>query len=200
MDGLRHPVGSQPPNVYWKRRLAVLVGVVVAALLLWWIVSVLTSGSSTPGTTTSPEATTSSSTSSTAVADPSRACTSEDFTVAAVAPATVAASKAPTFTVTVTSVASSPCVIDPTKDSKISIRSGDDHWFDSSKCTDYNVYNAEEFMLDTGADHELTASWNYGRDDAGCSGDLVAAKAGTYRVTATVAGVSAKEQPFSVTD
>ena len=27
MDGIRHPVGDEPTNVYWKRRLAVVIAI-----------------------------------------------------------------------------------------------------------------------------------------------------------------------------
>jgi len=199
MDGLKHPVGEQTPNVYWRRRVAVIAAIIVLGLLVWWVLGALTAGPATPGASNSPGATTSPSPTESTAADPGRDCTAEDVKVAAVAPETIAASKAPTFTVTVTSTASSPCIVDPTKGSKIVVRSGDDQWFDSSKCTDYTTFDAEPFLLDAEGEHELTTSWNYGRDDAGCSADLQEADAGTYKVKATVSGVAAKEATFTVT-
>ena len=39
MSTLRHPVGPQPPSVYWRRRLLVLLGVlavvIVVVLIVW---------------------------------------------------------------------------------------------------------------------------------------------------------------------
>ena len=198
MDGIRHPVGEQPTNVYWKRRLAVVIAVIVVGLLVWWAISALTS-SNAPSTppTTAPTVSTSPSTS--AVADPGRDCTAEEFTVASgPANANFAGDTVPTFMVTVTSTAASPCMVDPTTASKIVVKSGNDVWFDSSKCTTYAVYNAEKFLLDTGAKRDLTATWNRGRDTAGCSTELVAADTGYYWIATTVQGVSAENLQFQL--
>ena len=204
MDGLTHPVGDQPPEVYWKRRLAVIVGIVVLALLAWWLFSALAGGSkdpgstpnSTPGTTNSAGATVSASPS--VSADPSRACTDADITVVTTSAATFTGDTLPTFKVTVTSKASSPCVVDPTVNSKIVIVSGSDTWFDSSTCAGYNVYNAEKFVIEPAATHDLTAGWNRGRGAAGCSTDAQPADTGSYWVTATVQGITAAKVQFAL--
>ena len=198
MDGIRHPVGDEPTTVYWKRRLAVVIAVVVLGLLLWWVISALTS-SNAPSTTPTTTPTVSTSPSTSAVADPGRDCAADEFTVATgPANANFAGDTVPTFTVTVTSTAASPCMVDPTKASKIVVNSGDVLWFDSSKCTAYAAYDAEKFLLDKGATHALTTTWNRGRDDAGCSKDLVAAPAGYFWITATVQGVTAEKLQFQL--
>ena len=199
MDGLTHPVGDQPAAVYWKRRAFVVAGIVVLALFLWWAISSLGGNSSTPGASTSPDPTGSVSPDATAAADPSRACSDADFTAATAVPAQVSGSKKATFTVTLTSTASTPCVVDASKGSKLVIKSGSDTWFDSSKCSAYVTFDAEPFMLDAGATHELKTSWNYGRDDKGCSADLQKATKGFYWATATVANVAAEKKQFEVT-
>jgi len=198
MDGMRHPVGDEPTNVYWKRRLAVVIAIIAFALLLWWVISALSSSDTPAGTpTTSPTVSTSPTTS--AAADPGRDCTADDFTVTTGPEnANFKGSAVPTFTVDVKSAADTPCMVDPTTASKIIVKSGDELWFDSSKCTDYAVYDAQKFLLDAGASHELTATWNRGRDQAGCSAELVDADTGYYWVTATVQGVSASKLQFQL--
>ena len=198
MDGIRHPVGEQPTNVYWKRRLAVVIAIIVLGLLVWWAISALTS-SNTPAGTPTADPSVSASPSTSAAADPGRDCTAEDFTVATGPEnANFKGDKVPTFTVTVKSTADTPCMVDPTKASKIVVKSGTELWFDSSKCTDYAVYDAQKFLLEAGASHELTATWNRGRDQAGCSAELVDADTGYYWVTATVQGVSASKLQFQL--
>jgi len=201
MDGLKHPVGEQPSNIYWRRRVFVIVAIVVLALFLWWAISALTSNSGTPSPTpsgtSSPQSTL--STSPTASADPGRTCTGEDYTVAANVAAEVSASKKVAFTVTVKSKADSPCIIDPAKDSKLTVRSGSDAWFDSSDCpADFKLFDAEAFLIEAGKSHDLKTSWNYGRDEKGCLDKLQAADSGTYKATVTVAGVKADEATFAV--
>jgi len=199
VDGLRHPVGDQPSNVYWKRRLAVLAGVVVAVLLVWWIFSSLTGGSSTPGTSKSPAPTVSPSTSPTSTLALDRPCTDADVEVTTgPKDAKFTGDAAPTFDVTVTSVGSSACMVDPKAKSTIVIASGKETWFDSSTCKDYAVFDAEKFLIQPGDKHGLTASWNRGRGDKGCSTKLQPATKGYYWVTTTVGGVSADKVQFSI--
>jgi hypothetical protein len=187
-----------------KRRLAVIVGIVVLALLVCWLFGALTGGSKTPGSTpgTTPGATTSPgstlSAAPTVSADPSRPCTDADITVVTTSAATFTGDTLPTFKVTVTSKASSPCVVDPTVDSKILIVSGSDTWFDSSTCAGYNVYNAEKFVIEPAATHDLATGWNRGRDAAGCSTDAQPADTGSYWVTATVQGITAEKVQFAL--
>ena len=202
MDGLTHPVGDQPPEVYWKRRLAVIVAVVVLALLLWWLISAMTGGSgtpaTTPGATNSANPTSTSSTSPAAVADPSRPCTDADVTVVTTSDSTFNGDAVPTFAVTVKSKASTPCVVDPTMGAKIVIVSGSDTWFDSSTCKNYAAFDSEKFVIEAGDKHELTATWNRGRDEKGCSTKLQPADTGSYWVTATVQGVKAAKVQFAL--
>ena len=203
MDGLTHPVGDQPPEVYWKRRLAVIVAVVVLALLLWWLISAMTGGSGTPATTpgasNSANPTSTSSTSPATVADPSRPCTDADVTVVA-GPQNAAfkGDKRPTFKITVTSKGPSACMVDPTTNSKIVIKSGDEKWFDSSTCKDYATFDAEKFLLQPGDVKDLSTTWNRGRDDKGCSADLQTAHPGYYWITATVQGLAADKLQFQL--
>jgi len=199
VDGLRHPVGDQPSNVYWKRRVAVLAGVVVAVLLVWWILSSLTGGSASPGTAKSPGPTVSPSTSPSSTLALDRACTDADVEVTTgPKDAGFGTNEMPTFDVTVTSVGSSACMVDPKATSTIVIASGNDTWFDSSTCKDYAVFDAEKFLIQPGDKHELTASWNRGRGDKGCSADLQPATKGYFWVTTTVGGVSADKLQFHI--
>lgn len=197
MDGLKHPVGEQPANIYWRRRVFVIVAIVVFALFLWWAISALSSGSPGTAPTSSPESTVTNS--PTVSADPGRPCTGDDYTVATTVPVEVSASEKVAFTVTVTSTSDSPCKLDPTADSKLAVRSGNDAWFDSADCpADFALFDSEAFIIEPAKTRDLTTTWNYGRDDKGCVAELQKAKAGTYKATVTVAGVKADEATFAV--
>lgn len=199
MDGIRHPVGDQPATVYWKRRLAVVIAIVVLGLLVWWVISALTT-SSDPGTTPNPGSTVTTSPTTSPTTDLSRACGAEDITVATgPADGKFTGDSLPTFTVTVTGIGDSPCIVDPTSGSKIVIKSGSDTWFDSSKCTgDYTTFDSEPFLIQPSETHDLTTTWNRGRDDAGCSPDPAKKVTGFYWATATVGGVTADKIQFQI--
>jgi hypothetical protein len=197
MDGLKHPVGEQPPNVYWRRRVAVVAGIIVLGLLVWWILGALTSGTQEPGGGTTPDPTVSATTSPAAAADPGRDCAAEDFSVVTgPRDAEFTGDDLPTFTVTVISTAETPCVVDPATAAKIVVTSGDNTWFDSSTCTDYAAFDAEKFVLEAEATYDLTTTWNRGRDDAGCSSEPAEKQEGYYWIVATVQGVSADKIQF----
>jgi predicted component of type VI protein secretion system len=197
MDGLKHPVGDQPANIYWRRRMFVIVAIVVFALFLWWAISSLSSDSPGASPTSSPESTV--STSPTVNADPGRPCTGDDYTVVAAVPAEVSASKKVSVTVTVASASDSACKLDPTTGSKLTVRSGNDAWFDSADCpAEFALFDSEAFILEPAKTRDLTTTWNYGRDAKGCLAELQTAKDGTYKATVTVAGVKADEATFAV--
>jgi len=200
MDGLKHPVGDQPANIYWRRRLFVIVAIVVLALFLWWAISALSSNSKTPGAAPTNTSTSTASPSPTVNADPSRTCTDADVTVVSGPEnASFAGNKVPTFTITVTSIADTPCVVDPATASKIVITSGEDTWFDSSKCNGYEVFDAEKFVIEPQGTKELSTTWNKGRDDKGCSADQQAGTKGYYWFKATLQGIAADKLQFQLT-
>lgn len=206
MDGLRHPVGEEPTNVYWVRRAGVIAAVVIFGLLLWWLISAFggSGDGNTPGGSPSVESTADSTTSPepTAAQDPARACTEADLAVTTTSPLTFSGSSPAEFTVSVTLASGNPCTVDPTTDgSALLITSGDDAWFDSSACEAYAVYgeDAQPFIMQEGADKKLTATWNFGRGEAACSGGAQDAQPGFYWVTASVQGAQAERVQFEVT-
>jgi hypothetical protein len=68
MSTIRNPVGPQPSKVYWRRRLAVLVGLLVIILIIVLIAARPGSGKPTPHTTKTP----STSAPQVAACDPSK--------------------------------------------------------------------------------------------------------------------------------
>jgi hypothetical protein len=199
MDGLKHPVGEQTPNVYWRRRVAVLAVIVLLGLLLWWIIGVVTEGSAEPSASTSPETSVSPSTSAAASSGDVPDCAAEDLTIATGPENLIfAGDEKPTFTVAVTSAATQTCIVDPAKDSKVVVTSGDETWFDSTTCDDYTVFDSEKFVIEPGASHDLTASWNKGRGEAGCATDLQDGQKGYYWIAAQVQGVSGDKLQFQL--
>ncbi len=206
MDGLTHPVGDQPPEVYWKRRLAVIVGIVVLALLVWWLFGALTGGSKTPGSTpgTTPGATTSPgstvSAAPTVSADPGRACTEADVTLVTVpTKSDFAGTTEPTFTVTATQVGSTPCKLDTGADgTEMLIVSGSDRIFSSTDCTDDKTFEAKEYLLQPDDTQNIDLTWDRTRSEKGCGDVSAKPRPGTYKATVTIGDIAAEPATFTL--
>ena len=199
MDGLRQPVGDDPPQVYWVRRgivAAVLIGLAIAA---WVFINSLASGE--PGTGASNSPTSTPSLSPTVSENPARACGPDDITVETTTPASFSGSEPARFTVTVTLVGDTPCAVDPAAEgAAVVVTSGNEVWYDSAECVGLPPYgdSAKTFILDDGGSQELTAAWNLGRDEASCAVDAVNSVPGFYWVTASLPGVEAERVQFEV--
>lgn len=202
MDGLRKPVGDQPAQVYWIRRVLVLLAAVVLVGALWFIVSSLVSGGAedpvTPSST-EPDTTVSAQPGSVAADDPSRACTAEDVAVSAVAsPTQVNVGSMPAYEVAVEHTGASACSLSSNADgTSLVVRSGSDVYFDSAWCTDQPVFTDAEWIFQPGDREALQATWTGQRYTEACEpGD--AAPAGYYIAEIAVAGIAAGETPFQM--
>ncbi|WP_062298923.1 hypothetical protein [Demequina maris] len=208
MKGLRAPVGNQPSEVYWRRRIVLLVALAVIVALGWLIVSALSSdgaeptASSTPTTSTAPTSSTSPSPSvsqsESAASDDVTACVDGAISVSvAPNPASVPADKQPRFDVTIEQDGDVPCVIDATgKDTKLVITSGDDRIWSSNDCPAEEALIGKSWLLDAGDTKDVQVAWPRIRSAEGCAAVDQAPGAGTYWATVTVAGVKADAVPF----
>lgn len=135
MSTLRNPVGPQPPSVYWRRRLLVLLGLVAIVVVILLIVFRPGAGEPTAGNT--PEPTGTATTEPTFEAeDPDELC---DPSVVRVEPVTDAGSYAagvmPQISMRITNTSGAPCTFDVgTAQQEYLIMSGSDRIWSSRDC------------------------------------------------------------------
>ncbi|MDM4761632.1 hypothetical protein QT381_01240 [Galbitalea sp. SE-J8] len=192
MSTFRHPVGSQPPNVYWRRRLVVGIGALVVLIVILLIVFVPKGG--TPATQHTSNPPTDPSTSATAPA-----CAADALTVTASSDkAKYAAGELPQLSYTVTNNGAAACTIDadPTKQEFL-ITSGkqkEKYW--SSKDCQTDAATAVPYTIEAGKDvsSSVPVEWDRTRSSTTtCDGGRTAVPSGaTYQLTITIDGVASK--------
>jgi hypothetical protein len=221
VDGLTHPVGELPPEIYWRRRLVAGAFFVLAILVLYYLVRSLFGGgdgeatpnpskSASPGVTTSasPGATTSASPGATTSASPTvgltgvRLCGADD--VAIVLTATThdwAGATQPTFDAAVRQSAATPCVLDTSAtDAELLVTSGNVRQWSNLDCAASPILAPEKLLLRTGGTATLHATWPRIRSADGCPDGLAVPGTGTYRATLTVQGIASDQAVFALTD
>jgi hypothetical protein len=203
MDGLRNPVGDQPPQVYWKRRLVVVIGIVIVVIVLGIIISKVVGGgdAATPeqtseaSTSTSPEPETSGS------ADAiSRACGSTDLTITTTAnPSSVPEGALPVFDVGLEQTGSSACMLDTAADgTELLITSGEDRIYSSTDCPDDETIAATQLLLEPGSTESVSVTWNRQRSLPDCATETAEPGAGTYKAALTVQGITSEPATFTL--
>ncbi|PKQ27323.1 MAG: hypothetical protein CVT64_02545 [Actinobacteria bacterium HGW-Actinobacteria-4] len=201
MQGLRQPVGDQPPEVYWKRR-GILLGLIVLVFLVVWFLSTSPSGEtddpSSPAPTTSPapDLTTSP------VAGASRACGPEDVEFTTVAnPRDFAGGALPNFDVDIEHVGDTPCHLDTASEgTELLIMSGSDRIWSSADCPVDTPINARQFLMQPGAAEEFQVTWPRTRSSVGCNPVSATPLPGTYRATLTIQGIPSAEAVFTLSN
>jgi hypothetical protein len=222
-----HPVGPQPPSVYWRRRLVVLGSVVVLIVLLAMTLKVLasdgddpagagndkanaaasgsppgkTSGASSKPATSSTRRTASSSRASTSSPASSRAtpaCTANALSVAAVTgKGTYKVGDQPLLELQVTNTGAKPCTQD-LADSQVELK----------------VYNGESRVwgshdckiqpgrnprtLTPDSAVRVAITWSGLSSRPGCAGTRQRVGAGTYTLYAVLSGKTGRATQFSI--
>ena len=221
MDGLTHPVGELPPEIYWRRRLVTGAFLVLAILVLYYLVRSLFGGgdgtatpnpseSASPGVTTSasPGVTTSASPGVTTSTSPTvnlaatRLCGAADVTII-LSPTTRnwAGATQPTFDGAVRQGGTTACVLDTSaSDAELLVTSGSVRQWSNLDCATAPVLAPEKLLLKPGDTAVLHATWPRIRSADGCPTSLAAPGAGTYRATLTVQGITSDQAVFSLTD
>lgn len=136
MSTVRNPVGPQPPSVYWRRRLLVVLGIVAVIVVVILIVTRPGSGSGSPGANPSDSANPSDEPTDEATGDPSEAC---DPSVIVLVPITDAESypdgQQPMLSMSITNTGVAPCTFDVGTGAQLySIVSGADPIWNSKDC------------------------------------------------------------------
>ncbi|WP_152649769.1 hypothetical protein [Demequina oxidasica] len=210
MEGLRNPVGDEPPEVYWKRRLIVGIGIVVLIALIWFLVSKATGSSGEPASTPTDAATTSPAptTGATTSPDPgtsadtaaaaSRACGQEDLTVTTTAnPDEVAAGSAVKFDVDLAQDGAGPCFLDTSAEgTELLITSGSDRIYSSNDCPEDQAIASTQLVLEPGTEDTVAVTWNGQRSLPDCAPETAVPGAGTYNAQLTVQGIESEPAVF----
>lgn len=204
MSGLRNPVGDEPPQTYWRRRL-IAAGILVLAVVLLVVLISATLAGDGENADSSPDpaadSTLSPAPEGAEQASPDRPCTAADLTVSTVpSPANVNVGSTAAFDVTVEHTGGSACGLSSTAEgTSMVIRSGEDVYLDSAWCADTPVFDEANWILQPGDREVVQATWSAQRYNESCeSGNN--GGAGTYWAAISVAGVEAEEVRFTLVD
>lgn len=137
MSTIRNPVGPQPPSVYWRRRLLVLLGFIAVVVVI--VLIVVRPGSGTPGATPGPSDTPAPSVTPTPTftsAAGGEECSPSQIRIAAITDSnTYASGEKPMLSMSITNVGAAPCTFDVgTSEQEYIITSGDDRIWSSKDC------------------------------------------------------------------
>jgi len=218
-----HPVGSQPPSVYWRRRLILLGAIGLLLVLLILTVKVATSdgsaapragGHTTPAAVTTPvthisegssttprsrhsssPASTSSSKSTSAAPQP---CVAKDLEVAAVSTKpTFSVGDEPVLELQVTNNGDAPCVQD-LADAQVELKvyNGESRVWGSHDCQIEPGTNP--MTLEVGKPVRVAITWSGLSSQPNCAGTRQRVGAGTYTLYAALSGHTGKATQFSL--
>lgn len=197
MSSVVHPVGRKPARVYWVRRLVVvLVLVAVIGALAFGVTRLAAALGGDSSAAPAPAPTTTTPAASTA--DGPAACGAADLQLSLTASATsYPAGANPELTLSIVNGGTHSCTFDASAANReIVITSGADRIWSSKDC---QAETAEDLLLlGAGASAPATVTWDRTRSAEGCPGGLPEPRPGTYKATATVAGVTLPEVPFTL--
>ena len=201
VEGLRTPIGDQPPEVYWRRRLTVVGGLILLILVIWFLVT-SPSGESDPD---APAPSVTPTVEPTSTADPgpatsAGACGPDDISISLVAtPFSVGPDGLPTFEATVEHTGAVPCSLDTgASNSDLYIRSGGDAIFYASHCPESSPISSRQFLLADGATETFAVTWNRQRSAENCGSNTGDVLPGFYMATLTLQGIAADEAQFEL--
>jgi hypothetical protein len=219
-----HPVGSQPPSVYWRRRLFALGGVVLVIVLIALTVKIAAGGSDTaagvttpsPSSTPPPNPTTTahstkppssttahsspakSSPTSTSAAPPV-ACAAKDLAVAAVVgKSTYKVGDQPLLELQVTNKGTKPCVQDlADKQIELRVYNGESRVWGSHDCQIQPGSDPKTLAMNMPV--RVAITWSGLTSQAGCKGTRQRVGAGTYTLYALLSGRTGTAAQFTIT-
>lgn len=208
MSSLRHPVGPQPPSVYWRRRAVVGLGLIAVIVVVILIVvrpgTAEPTGSGEPAPTASDSAEVDGSEADDEQSDldaaaedaaaegggAPQACTSEQVQVTPITDAeSYGPESQPQLSLSLTNLGSRPCVIEAGSDvQEFLITSGPDRIWSSRDCQVDPV--AATVVLEPGEERSTPAiPWNRTRSEPGvCDVQRTPVPGGgaTYRLSVSV--------------
>jgi hypothetical protein len=203
MSTIRNPVGPQPPSVYWRRRLLVLLGLLAVVVVI--VLIIVRPGSGSPGASVSPTP------SDTPAATPTptftsaaggEACNPDQIAIAAITDANSYASGVqPKLSMSITNIGAAPCTFDVgTAAQEYIITSGTDRIWSSKDCQTGAAANL--VILAPGLEQTTTPfPWDRTRSSTTtCDTSRPAAVAGpdgpTYRLQVKLGDIESEDVAF----
>ena len=199
-----HPIGPEPPTVYWLRRAGIAVVALVVLVSLFWLI-----GGRGSDDTASPTAASSASASavpSALASGSAEPATGEPVDCPDDAIAVTAATDAksypigsqPTFSMTIENIGTAACLRDVgPKANAIEVTSGGFHVWSSDDCNASD--KSKVVVLEPNEKVATQISWNGIISQKGCPANQDAAKPGSYDVTGTNGSVTSEKVKFKLT-
>jgi hypothetical protein len=221
-----HPVGSQPPSVYWRRRLLVVGSIVLLIVLLVLTVKVAAGGdtktnggggptpppthpaATSPNTSTPPPSTTQPRTSAPAsstrakstapTTPPPSPCVAKDLAVnAVVGQDSYSVGDDPVLELQVTNTGAKPCVQDlADKQIVLSVYNGESRVWGSHDCQIQPGTDPKTLAVNTPV--RVAINWSGLTSQPKCAGTRQRVGAGTYTLYATLSGKTGHATQFTI--
>lgn len=201
-----HPVGPEPPTVYWLRRAGIVVVALVVLVSLFWLIGGRGSAddAAAPAPSTAPTAGASGepTTSASGEAQPSGApvdCPDTAIRVTAATDAkTYAVGSQPQFSMTIENIGDASCLRDVgPKANSLEVTSGGFHVWSSDDCNPSD--KSKVVVLEPGEKVATSIAWSGQQSQKGCPTDQPNAKAGSYDLTGTNGTVTSEKARFRLT-
>lgn len=199
MSTIRNPVGPLPPEVYWRRRLVVGLGLLAVIVII--VLIIVRPGTGEPAAQPTPDPQSSETAEPDAGDGEVAACTADQVEVTPVTDATsYTADQQPLLSLTLLNTGSEPCTISAGSDvQSYVITSGSDRIWASTDCQEPGVPAVR--TLEPGEPLSTTPfAWSRTRstpDDCGSERPPVTAGGATYRLSVSVGEfASAGDRPF----
>jgi hypothetical protein len=192
MSTFRNPVGPQPSNVYWRRRIIVGLAALAVIVIIILIFIQPRGGEPTPKATDVKQ----TSAASTPPADPSAACAPASIKLDAVTDKIAyAAGENPMISLTITNTGSSPCTINAGSTvQELIITSGSEKYWDSKDCQSGAV-DAPIILEPNVPQSSTPIAWDRTRSSAStCEGDRPKVPAGgaSYHLSVKVGDIESE--------
>jgi hypothetical protein len=190
MSTLRHPVGSEPPQVYWRRRLVVGLGLLAVIVIIVLIVVRPGTGDPASDPRATPEVSETATNGTGGAAGAPAPCTADQVVVTPVTDSnSYEPGQQPLLSLTLLNTGAAPCTIEAGSDvQEYVIVSGSDRIWASTDCQDPGI--AAPTVLEPGEELSTTPfPWSRTRSapgDCDVERDPVTAGGATYRLSVTV--------------
>lgn len=207
MSTIRNPVGPQPPSVYWRRRLVLLLGLIAVIVVI--VLIIVRPGQSAPGGGETPKPSDSSAPEPSGTPTPTftsaaggEACNAAQVRVTAVTDANSYASGVkPMISMKIVNAGTAPCTFDVgTGAQEYIVTSGNDRIWSSKDCQTGATSTPQ--VLEPGVEMTTTPfAWDRTRSSTStCTGSRPAAVAGpdgpTYRLEVKLGTVESEPVSF----